>query len=306
MLTQIKAGQTAVSARDQGVREQGTTVDRRLRVVLCHLESLVCLPAINELFQGIGAEIGLVILSNRFGGRHGSAIRQLLKGIRRSGLRLTLWLGFDIVAARILSIIVDILGMRRQKLKSIRALAREHSTQLIETSDINAPDCLDAIGAYAPDVILVMNFDQIVKPPLIGIPALGVVNIHPSLLPVFRGPCPVFWALFEGSTKVGVTLHVIDGPEIDAGAVLDQWEMPAVPSSSVGEVTAQLFLEGACLAVSLLLDGRHREPLPQAANAAVYRTFPNYDDMVRARAQRLHLCRLSHLRRLVWAAIATS
>ena len=69
-------------------------------IVLCHLESLVCLPALNRLFAQFGSKIDLVLGSNRFGSSHGGVMRQFLSGVRRMGWRQTLYLGFDIVGDR--------------------------------------------------------------------------------------------------------------------------------------------------------------------------------------------------------------
>lgn len=79
----------------------------RLRIALCHLESLVCLPGLNVLFGEMGERIGLVILSRRFGARYGGLFTQLRRGIRRSGWRMTVWLGFDIVSAQIMSAVAS-------------------------------------------------------------------------------------------------------------------------------------------------------------------------------------------------------
>lgn len=108
-------------------RASGT--EPRPRIALCRLESLVCLPGLNILFREIGEHIGLVILSRRFGTRHGGLFTQFWRGVRRSGWRMTLWLGFDIVSAQILSAVASatasLLG-REHPLQSIRALASHH------------------------------------------------------------------------------------------------------------------------------------------------------------------------------------
>src|SRR4051794_10723382 len=107
---------------------------KRRRLVLCHLDSLVCLPGINELFSVAGDQISLVLLSDRFGGSKGSALGQFLKGVRRSGFSLTFWLGFDIIAARIVDSVsghVCRIARRPRRLRGIRTLTRIYGSAAI-------------------------------------------------------------------------------------------------------------------------------------------------------------------------------
>lgn len=278
------------------------TDDKRLRIALCHLESVVCLPAVDELFRQFRGEIGLVVLSKRFGGKHGGILRQLASGVRRSGLMLTLWLGFDIVAARILAAVACSLGLRCPTLKSVRALALEHGAQVIEAVDVNR-DCVDTIRAYGPDFLLVMNFDQILGRPLIGIPAYGVMNIHPSLLPRFRGPCPVLWAFIQQSTDLGVTLHFIDGPGIDSGPIVSQWKTTAASLPSVAEATSFLFLQGVKLLTRFLADRQSGLLAAQSLEADSYQSFPTLAQMRVARRFGTRLFTVRYVARLICACM---
>jgi len=284
---------------------QGTAAAKRPRVALCHLESLICLPAINELFRDIGDQIGLVILSNRFGGKQGGAVRQFGKGIRRSGWRLTLWLGFDIVSAQVVSRIADVLKICRPKLKSVRALAREHGAQILQVADVNGPECLDAVRSYAPDIVLVMNFDQILQQAIISLPSRGVLNVHPSPLPKFRGPCPVFWALIDRVHEAGVTLHVVDSADIDCGPIVAQAKVPLDAVFSAAEVTSALFVMGVqfvrpAIEQSMNGDGDAHQ---QDEAAASYCSFPTRFEMARAAKEGVHLCRLKHCIGLALASL---
>lgn len=283
--------------------------DHRLpvRVALCHLESLVCLPAINRLFTQMGDDIGLVVLSNRFGSRHGGLFHQFAANVRRSGVRLTLWLGFDIVAAQIAGRIgswIEKLTRRRPALASARTLAVRHGARVLDVNDINETDAIAALDAYAPDVVVVMNFDQILRRPFIS-RAGWVINVHPSLLPALRGPCPVFWALARGETETGVSLHLIEDEMIDAGAMLVQRARTLDRARSVAEITADLFEEGAALvphAVQALREEGAAGRL-QDARKASYRGFPDRADMARSRRAGVRLCRARQLAGLLARSI---
>ncbi len=283
----------------------------RLRIALCHLESLVCLPGLNVLFGEMGEQIGLVILSRRFGGRHGGLFTQLRRGIRRSGWRMTLWLGFDIVAAQIVSAVASATGPildGERPLQSVRALASHHGAEVIEVGDVNDAGTIATIAAYAPDLVIVFNFDQILKPAVIATAATAVINVHPSYLPSFRGPCPVFWALAEGCREAGVTIHSITDADIDAGPVLRLERTTIDPAQSVAEITSALFLTGARLVpgvVRELLAGRLR-PAQRISSPDDYHSFPAPGDVARAVGRGIRLCRAGPVLRLMAAAIGRS
>jgi methionyl-tRNA formyltransferase len=278
-----------------------------LRVALCHLESLVCLPAINRLFMQMGDEIGLVILSNRFGSRHGGLVRQFVANVRRTGFRLTLWLGFDIVAAQVAGRIgrwIETLTRRRQRLASVRALAERHGAAMLDVPAINNSDAIAALRSYAPDVVLVMNFDQVLRREFIAAASGQVVNVHPSHLPALRGPCPVFWALAEGRAEAGVSLHLIEDENIDVGAVLAQRTQPLDRTLSVAETTTALFEQGAALMPQVLQALREGRAVgrPQGIEGASYRSFPDRADVARARRAGVRLCRFWQLAKLLMMA----
>jgi methionyl-tRNA formyltransferase len=279
-----------------------------LRVAFCHLESLVCLPGINRLFAEFGDAIGLVILSDRFGSKHGGLLRQFIANVRRSGLALTLWLGFDIVAAQIGGWIggrVLTLTSRRPQLASVRALAKIHGAAVLKVADVNDPDTAEALRQYGPDLVVVMNFDQILRQNFIAGVRGKVVNVHPSLLPALRGPCPVFWALVERRREVGVSLHLIEDEAIDSGPVLARRAQPVDPRQSIAEITSDLFKAGAALvpvvARALIAGGGRFEP--QFAAHASYRSFPDHAEMARARAEGIRLCRLGYVARVFAASV---
>jgi len=281
------------------------------RIVLCHLESLCGLPALNHLFEALGGQIGLVIASHRFGGRHGGVWRQFRARARRSGLRLTVWLGFDIVGAQIADRLARarrLFGASPPRLGTLPALARRHGARLVEVNDINAPSTLDLLRAYAPDVVIVMNFDQILQAPAIATPRLCVLNVHPSLLPALRGPCPAFWALATQARESGVSIHRIDDERIDAGRILVQRRQAIKGTQSVGELTTALFLAGAQALTEALgrLDADPASGAPQRLVDGDYRGFPGRAEAAAARRAGIRYVAWRHIAGLFWASVAQS
>jgi methionyl-tRNA formyltransferase len=78
-----------------------------------------------------------------------------------------------------------------------------------------------ALTGYLPDLLVLDGFNWILPPSVFGIPRFGAINIHPSMLPRYRGPAPVHWAIRNGDREIGVTIHRVD-EGVDTGPVLAQ------------------------------------------------------------------------------------
>jgi len=112
--------------------------------------------------------------------------------------------------------------------RRLRTIARRHHLPFHRTEDIMSKETLEFIREQQPDLVVTL-FHQIVRQALIDLPRLGVVNIHPGLIPDFRGIQPYFWELSEGSERAGATVHFIEDESVDSGGVLAQtsYEVPA-------------------------------------------------------------------------------
>ena len=283
--------------------EASSSVPRK--IAFCHIDSLTCLPALNFLFEEIGGEIGLVLSSKRFGSSHGGFWQQATYGFRHYGFALNVWLGFDLVSVPIVAFFARLL---RPALATLPALAQRHGARLVETPDVNSAATLAIVQEYAPDFIVVMNFDQILKPPLIALAGVGVVNVHPALLPALRGPCPDLWAVAKKLALSGATVHVIEDQSIDAGRVLARVEVPVEGTPSVGELNTRLFLEGARALPAALarLAADRNAGEPQTLADGQYLGYPTAADMSGFRRAGLKLCRIAHAIRLIAAALGVA
>jgi folate-dependent phosphoribosylglycinamide formyltransferase PurN len=272
------------------------------KIAFCHIDSLACLPALNALFAELGGEIGLVLSSRRFGSKHGNFWQQATAGFRRYGIALNLWLGFDLVSVPIVAFFARLL---RPSLATLPELARRHGARFIETADVNSAETLAAVQGYGPDFIVVMNFDQILQPPLIALARIAAVNVHPALLPALRGPCPELWAVAKQLPVSGATVHVIEDQTIDAGRVLARVEAPIEGRPSVGELSTRLFLAGARALPAALarLEGDKHAGEPQRLSDGQYLGYPTAAEMAAFRRAGLKLCRAGHAIRLIVAAL---
>jgi methionyl-tRNA formyltransferase len=130
---------------------------------------------------------------------------------------------------------------------SIVSLAWERQLPIYQVSRLAAPETLETIAALQPDVACVACFPKRLPAALLHLPRRGGLNVHPSLLPQYRGPYPLFWMLRHGDRNFGVTVHCMD-ERFDAGDIAAQAEVE-LPDGVSGEEADTLLSEygGECL-----------------------------------------------------------
>jgi methionyl-tRNA formyltransferase len=104
---------------------------------------------------------------------------------------------------------------------SVADLARSHAVRTVTPIQPAAPEWLDEIGRCAPDYILAFYYRSMLPPPLLQLARWGALNLHGSLLPQYRGRAPVNWAIANGETRTGATLHYMVARP-DAGPIVAQ------------------------------------------------------------------------------------
>ena len=90
---------------------------------------------------------------------------------------------------------------------------------------ISEKERLTVIKEFSPDLMIVATYDKKIPAAILAVPKYKAVNIHPSLLPTYRGPTPTNWALINGELKTGITFHLLS-EEYDMGDILYQREVP--------------------------------------------------------------------------------
>jgi methionyl-tRNA formyltransferase len=125
------------------------------------------------------------------------------------------------------------------------------------------------LAALAPEAGVVAAYGAILRKNVLAIPTLGYLNIHPSLLPLHRGPTPVAGAILAGEPETGATIIRLD-PGMDSGPILAQAVVPLRPDARAGPLTDELFRLGAQLLVEVLPRYAAGEltPHPQAHSQA--------------------------------------
>lgn len=118
---------------------------------------------------------------------------------------------------------------------SVAKLAEEQGLSVITPADPNTPEVLAICRAAAPDFLFSFYYRQMLKRPLLDVAPRGAYNLHGSLLPRYRGRAPVNWAVLNGETETGASLHVMD-ERPDHGALVDQCGVPILIDDTARDV----------------------------------------------------------------------
>ena len=153
----------------------------------------------------------------------------------------------------------------------IKTLARSLNLPVIETADINHPEMITKLKSCRPEIILVAAFGQMLKKAVLEIPGKGVFNIHPSLLPRYRGAAPVEHTILNREQETGVTIIAVTR-RMDAGPILSQKKVKIWPDEDTPALSCRLAEIGAELAADSLrqVENGTATLIPQAENTATY------------------------------------
>ncbi len=112
---------------------------------------------------------------------------------------------------------------RRSAIESspVKECAMRNGIQVLQPENTNTHETAEAIRALHPDLIVVVAFGQIISSEILDIPKYGCINVHPSLLPKYRGPSPRQAPILNGDTETGVTIMLMD-EKMDHGPTLAQ------------------------------------------------------------------------------------
>ena len=120
-----------------------------------------------------------------------------------------------------------------------------------QPKSLRSADECEALASLSPDVVVVAAYGLFLPPEVLNVPPLGCLNIHPSLLPRYRGPSPVVTAILNGDDETGVTIMKLD-QGMDSGPILTQERVSIVGEETAPELTQRLFDVGADLLVDAL------------------------------------------------------
>lgn len=126
----------------------------------------------------------------------------------------------------------------------VKAFAEAQRLVLLQPERVKDPAFLEAFRNLAPDLVAVAAFGQLLPREMLDLPPLGCINVHPSLLPKYRGAAPLNWTIIQGETRTGVTIMRMD-EGMDSGDILLQEETPVGSGETFGELHDRLARMGA-------------------------------------------------------------
>jgi methionyl-tRNA formyltransferase len=160
-------------------------------------------------------------------------------------------------------------------------LAHVHPLSTVEVTKSDLGEIPRQLSAESFDLVVVACFPWLLPQNVISWPRLASLNVHPSLLPKYRGPEPLFWTFQKGDRESGVTIHALDG-RYDAGPILVQRPMTIPLESQYEDIEARLAsLGGRLLAQTVgALRGTNVVKRSQDESTATLAPFPSDDDLV--------------------------
>ena len=149
----------------------------------------------------------------------------------------------------------------------------------VQAPDPNHPEAIAALERVEPDLLLLACLPHVVRHATRHVARLGALNLHPSALPRFRGPNPVFWQLRAGIAQAGVTVHVATDT-VDAGPIVVQRSIEVRPGIGADALTEALVRCGIRALVEVLpgIERRIRGATPQDESAATRQPHPRVED----------------------------
>ena len=140
---------------------------------------------------------------------------------------------------------------RRMTSPPMKQAALACGVPVFQPANLSTQEARQQLSATRPDLILVAAYGKFIPDTIVELAPLGALNLHPSLLPRWRGACPVPAAILAGDHETGVTVHFLVN-EMDAGAILGQATMPIAPRDQAGDLMARLAVLGAELTLATI------------------------------------------------------
>jgi len=159
----------------------------------------------------------------------------------------------------------------------VKESALRHGLPVFQPERIKRPEVLEQLKAFHADAMVVVGYGQIISQAIIDLPRHGIINVHGSLLPKYRGAAPIQWSITNGEKVTGVTTMRIDAG-LDTGDMLLKTETSIGPNETALELGARLAVLGADLLVETLARIEAIVPEKQDSSQATYAPILKKED----------------------------
>lgn len=152
----------------------------------------------------------------------------------------------------------------------VKSLALEENLPVLQPERPVGPFVAE-LAAYEPDIAAVVAYGHLLKPEVLAVPRLGMLNVHASLLPRLRGAAPIQWAILNGEETTGVSIMQLE-EGLDSGPVLHSIETEVAADETAGELGERLAELGAAALIEVLtlIEGGAAQAVPQDHSRATY------------------------------------
>jgi methionyl-tRNA formyltransferase len=160
---------------------------------------------------------------------------------------------------------------QRESASPVKALAQERGVPVLQPDRLKDDTFLDSVRRLRPDLGVVAAYGKILPQALLDIPRLGLINVHASLLPRWRGASPVHRAVMAGDAETGVSIMRV-ALALDAGSVFSMARRPIAPDETSGEVERDLAIIGAAALLDVVrhLEAGTAHEAPQDESGVTY------------------------------------
>jgi methionyl-tRNA formyltransferase len=161
----------------------------------------------------------------------------------------------------------------------VKAAALNLGVSVIQPQSVRGAELHEMMTALHPDLLVVVAYGHVLPERILSIPKLGAVNIHASLLPKYRGPAPIQWAVINREIETGVTLMLMN-KGLDTGDMLSSASIPILPDDTSGSLHDRLSLVGADLLIQTLnyYEMHRKNATPQVHAQASYAPLLRKED----------------------------
>jgi methionyl-tRNA formyltransferase len=158
---------------------------------------------------------------------------------------------------------------RKEAMPPVKEAALRLGLAVYQPERVRKPEVVAQLTAMAPDAMVVVGYGQIIPQAILDIPPKGIVNVHASLLPKYRGAAPIQWAIANDEQMTGVTTMKIDAG-LDTGDILLEWRTEIGAEETAPELGARLAKSGAGLLIETLARLDRIQPKPQDDTCATW------------------------------------
>ena len=216
---------------------------QKIKIIFCTYPSIYSDLVLERLLSASHIQVVAIIESTRILRKQGYAFIDNVKLLKKVGLYYAFYLFLITIGYSLISIF-----SKRKKFIKNKLLSEK--IDILKTRNINKLE--STIRTYKTDYLLSAHFNQLIDKNILDIPKYGCLNIHPGLLPVYKGVDPAFYMLLRNEKQLGVTLHYQD-EFFDTGSIIDKITYRKNTKASLFLLNCKLFILGIDRLLNLLI-----------------------------------------------------